>query len=103
MYKVRKGQEMLVQSLAQEDPLEKEMATHFSILLGKYHGQSSLAGYSPWGHKRVGGDLTTKTATTQEENLSQNSGKKFPSLHHICITYSCLKQSLAIRINKFTP
>ena len=23
---------------------------------GKSHGQSSLAGYSPWGHKRVGHD-----------------------------------------------
>ena len=97
MYKVRKGQETLVQSLAQEDPLEKEMATHFGILLGKSHGRSSLGGYSPWGHKRAGHDLTTKT-TTQEENLSQNSGKQFPSLHHICITYSCLKQSLAMRI-----
>ena len=28
--------------------------------LGKSHGQRSLAGYSPWGHKRVGHDLVTK-------------------------------------------
>ena len=28
-------QEMLVPSLGQEDPLEKEMATHFSILAWK--------------------------------------------------------------------
>ena len=41
--------------------LEKEMATHSSILAGKSHGQKSLAGYSPWGHKRVGHDLVTKT------------------------------------------
>ena len=34
-----------------EDPLEKGMATHSSILAGKFHGQRSLAGYSPWGHK----------------------------------------------------
>ena len=32
-------------------PLEKEMATHSSILAGKLHGQSSLVGYSPRGHK----------------------------------------------------
>ena len=34
-------------------PLEKEMATHSSILflLGEFHGQRSLAGYSPWGNK----------------------------------------------------
>ena len=31
--------------------LEKEMATHSSILVGESHGQRSLAGYSPWGRK----------------------------------------------------
>ena len=40
-----------VQSLSQEDPLEKEMKTHFSILPGKPHGQRRLMEYSPWGHK----------------------------------------------------
>ena len=30
------------------------MAAHSSILAGKPHGQRSLAGYSPWGHKEVG-------------------------------------------------
>ena len=44
-------QETRVQSLGQEDPLEKEMATHSSILLGRFHGQRSLVGYSPWGYK----------------------------------------------------
>ena len=32
-----------------EDPLEKEMKTHSSILAWKSHGQRSLVGYSPWG------------------------------------------------------
>ena len=27
---------------------------------GKSHGQRSLVGYTPWGHKRVGHDLATK-------------------------------------------
>ena len=40
-----------VQSLGWEDPLEKEMAIHSSILPGKSHGQRSLEGYSPWGRK----------------------------------------------------
>ena len=44
-------QETQVQSLAWEDPLEKEMATLCSILPGKSHGQGRLEGYSPWGHK----------------------------------------------------
>ena len=34
-----------------EDPLEKGMATHSVFLPGEFHGQRSLAGYSPWGCK----------------------------------------------------
>ena len=30
------------------------------LLPGMSHGQRSLVGYSPWGHKRVGHDLVTK-------------------------------------------
>ena len=37
--------------VGREDPQEKEMATHSSILAGKSHGQRNLVGYSPWGHK----------------------------------------------------
>ena len=45
-------QETQGQSLGQEDPLEKGMATHSSILTWEIlHGQRSLVGYSPWGHK----------------------------------------------------
>ena len=43
-------QETLVQYLSWEDALEKEMATHSSILAGKSHGQRSLAGFSLWSH-----------------------------------------------------
>ena len=43
--------ETQVQSLGGEDPLEKEMATHSSILAGKSHGQRRLVAYSPCGHK----------------------------------------------------
>ena len=34
-----------------EDPQEKKMETHSSILAGKSHGQRNLVGYSPWGLK----------------------------------------------------
>ena len=44
-------QEARLQSLGQEDSLEKGMATHSSILPGESHGPRSLAGYSPWGCK----------------------------------------------------
>ena len=40
-------QEMQVQSLGQEDPLEEEMATHSCILAWR----RSLVGYRPGGHK----------------------------------------------------
>ena len=44
-------QENWVQSLGQEDSLEKGMATHSLFLPGEFHGQRSLAGYSLWGRK----------------------------------------------------
>ena len=44
-------QENWVQPLGWEDPLEKDMATHSVFLPGEFHGQRSLVGYSPWGHK----------------------------------------------------
>ena len=43
--------ETWVQSLVWEDLLEKEMATHSSILAWKIPWRKSLVGYSPWGHK----------------------------------------------------
>ena len=44
-------QETQVPSLRQDDPLEKGMATHSSILAWRIP-QRSLAGYSPWGYKQ---------------------------------------------------
>ena len=43
--------ETQVPFLGWEDPLEKGMATHSSILPGESPGQWNLADYSPWGHK----------------------------------------------------
>ena len=54
--------ETRIQSLGQENTLEKGMATHSSILAwktpwtpaflpGKPHGWRIMVGYSPWGHK----------------------------------------------------
>ena len=59
-------QETPVQSLAQEDPLEKGMATNSSILAleNSSHGQRSLAGYSPLGHKES--DTTEQLTHTVE-------------------------------------
>ena len=52
-------QETQVRSQGQEEPLEKEIATHAVFLPGKSHGQRSLVGYNPRGC-RVRRDLATK-------------------------------------------
>ena len=57
-------QETQVWYLGQEDPLEKEMATHSSIA-GEFHGQRSLAGYGPWDRK--------ESDTTEQLTLSHFS------------------------------
>ena len=46
-------QEIQVRSLGREDPLEKGMAIHSSILAWRIGGQRSLVGYSPWGGKEL--------------------------------------------------
>ena len=47
-------QEMNVQSLGQEDPLEKEMAAHTSILAWKYPWTEKLGGLHSMELQRVG-------------------------------------------------
>jgi len=47
--------ETWVLTLGGEDPLEKEMATHFNILAWRIPWMS-LVGYSPWGNKEL--DMT---------------------------------------------
>ena len=49
-------QEMQVQSLGQEDPLEKEMATHSSVLAWKVPWTEEPTSYSPWDYKEL--DMT---------------------------------------------
>ena len=46
-------QETRVRSSDQEDAPEKGMATTPVILPGEFHGQRSLVGYSPLGHKQL--------------------------------------------------
>ena len=52
-----------VQSPGREDALEKEMATHSSILAWSIPGHRSLAGYSPWGRKES--DMTEPVTLSQ--------------------------------------
>ena len=54
-------QEMQVQSLGGEDPLEKEMVTHSSIFAWEIPWTEEPGRlYAPWGGRIVGHDLATK-------------------------------------------
>ena len=62
---MQKTQDAQVRSLGQEDHLEKKMATHASTLAWKFHGQRSLVGCSPRGHKEP--DMTEHTSTRTQQ------------------------------------
>ena len=53
-------QETQFQSLGQEDPLQKEMATHFSILALKMPWTEEPGGLQSMGSQGVGHDLVTE-------------------------------------------
>ena len=50
--------------LGQEDPLQKEMATHSGILAWEIPWTEKPDGVEPYGVKRVRHDLATKQLTT---------------------------------------
>ena len=56
-------QETWVGSLSQEDPLEKEVATHSSILAWEIPWTEEPGGLQSLGSQRVGHDCTTNTFT----------------------------------------
>ena len=63
-------QETRVQSLGQEDPLEKEMATHSSILAWRIPWTEEPGGLQTTGWLIVGHDLVTK----QQQRQSGHQG-----------------------------
>ena len=65
-------QETQVQSLGGEDPLEKEMATHSSILAWKISWTEEPGELQSLGSPRVGNDLVTKQ---QMHKISQEAAK----------------------------
>ena len=64
-------QETWVQSLSQEDPLEKGITTHSSIVTWQIPWTEESVGYSPWGCKELN---TTKQLTlfTFRPNLASD-------------------------------
>ena len=62
-------QEMWVWSLGQEDPLEKEVATHSSILVWGMPWTEKPGGLWSMGSQRVGHDTETDHTSTYSQNL----------------------------------
>ena len=65
-------QETQVPSLGWEDPLEKEMAAHSSILAWKIPWTWSLVGYHPWGLKESDTTERLHTHTHTHYSVNQN-------------------------------
>ena len=65
-------QETRFGSLGQEDPLEKEMATHSSILAWRILWTEEPGGLQFMGLQRVGDDWATKTLLHPNHNRSKN-------------------------------
>ena len=61
--------------MGQEDPLEKEIATHSSALAGEIPWTEEPGGYSPWGRQ----DLVTKLQVTFIEHYTDHYGVCIPS------------------------
>ena len=74
-------QETWVQFLGQEDPLEKEMATHSSILAWEIPWTEEPGGYSPWGPKSRTG-LATKPPLTSISYDGRKDLQTLPALSH---------------------
>ena len=82
-------QESWVWSLGREDPLEKGSATHSVFWPGEFHGQRSLASYSPWGRT----ESDTTEGLTLLDHCYHPCGEKdhrdktaFPQLWTRCIS-----------------
>ena len=67
---MQESQENQVQSLGWENALVEDTATHSVFLPGESHGQRSLAGYSPWGHKELDTAEDTQLILTKENKPS---------------------------------
>ena len=62
-------QEMRVQSLGQEDPLEEEMATHSSILAWRIPWTEDPGGLQFMGMQRAGHDLVTEQTGSSGDDV----------------------------------
>ena len=77
-------QETRIWSLDQEDPLEKEMATHSSILAWRIPWTEKSGGLHSMGSQWVGHDWASKTTTTYLAVPGLSQGMK---IFHLCFQH----------------
>ena len=94
-------EEMGVGSLDWEDPLEKEMATHSSILAWKISQTKGDWWVNIHGVAKEM-DMTERLSTWQARKLGQESGRLVGRLLLLCslLLYACLSYSQNKRFNK---
>ena len=76
---MQKTQENQFRFLSQEDQVEKEWQPTLIFIPGKFHGQRSLADYSPWGRK-VRHNWATKHTHTHTHTVTdiRSSWQTYP-------------------------
>ena len=67
---VQEVQKTWIRFLGREDLLEEAWQPTPVFLSGEFHGQRSLVGYSPWGHKELGMTETTEHACISRRSTS---------------------------------
>ena len=80
-------QERWVQSLSQEDPLEREMATHSSILAWTVPWTEWPGGLQSMGSQRVGHDSDSTTATPYCDHRFLCSFSKYFSFFNLLLSF----------------
>ena len=88
-------QEVWVISLSQDDPLEKEMAPHSSILAWRIPWQRSLAGVhgGPWGLESVGSTWSLKSIGQKELDMTERL-----SLFYYYVVSKCFLNTVFFQI-----
>ena len=102
--------ETQVRSLSREDPLERKWQPTPVFLPGKFHGQRSLVGYSPWGHKESdttglnslkvlrgfpgGSDGKASACNAGDPGLIPGWGRSPGEGNGNLLQYSCLENSM---------
>ena len=98
---IQETQETKVRSLSWEDPLEKGMATHSSILAWRISQRVAwwaLVGYSPWFHKKSG---TTERLTLLLFLMNVGKKKKMMEFPNLTICSNRIFSELGVTLTHY--